>query len=150
MWNKFEYEYKSGACVCFFMAFPKISCPKFYAINFSCETFECKMVIKMWLNTWHIVFSILFIETFLTQRLVWNFKIFLTVSLHSTANFHLRNGAILWRLNWMADTSRRGMERSFGIMTNYKYDLSQITNNNKQYVISGEIAISDSVQNFIE
>lgn len=42
------------------------------------------------------------------------------------------------------------MERSFGIMTNYKYDLSQITNNNKQYVISGEIAISDSVQNFIE
>ena len=83
------------------------------------------------------------------QLMVINFKNVCDRYSYSTANFHLRNGAILWRLNWMADTSRRGMDRSFGIMTNYKYDLSQITNNNKQYVISGEIAVSDSVQNLI-
>lgn len=70
-------------------------------------------------------------------------------ALDPVANFHLRNGAILWRLNWMADESNRGMDRSYGIMTNYKYDLSQIEGNNKQYVINGKIAVSDSVHGLI-
>ena len=37
------------------------------------------------------------------------------------ANFHLRNGAVLWRLNWMADLSPRGMKNAFGMMVNYRY-----------------------------
>ena len=49
----------------------------------------------------------------------------------------------------MADESNRGMDRSYGIMTNYKYDLSQIEGNNKQYVINGKIAVSDSVHGLI-
>ena len=41
-------------------------------------------------------------------------------ALDSVANFHLRNGATLWRLNWLADPSLRGMANSCGIMVNYR------------------------------
>lgn len=37
-----------------------------------------------------------------------------------TANFHLRNGAVMWRLNWRADTSPRGLANSLGMMVNYR------------------------------
>jgi malonyl-CoA decarboxylase len=37
------------------------------------------------------------------------------------ANFHLRNGAVMWRLNWQADLSVRGLASSCGIMVNYRY-----------------------------
>jgi hypothetical protein len=37
------------------------------------------------------------------------------------ANFHLRNGAVMWRLNWQADLSARGLGNSCGIMVNYRY-----------------------------
>jgi len=39
------------------------------------------------------------------------------------ANFHLRNGAVMWRINWMADPSPRGVANSCGIMVNYRYIL---------------------------
>ena len=32
-------------------------------------------------------------------------------ALDSVANFHLRNGATLWRLNWLADLSPRGLTK---------------------------------------
>ena len=34
-------------------------------------------------------------------------------------SFHLRNGATLHRLNWLADLSKQGVSNSFGIMANY-------------------------------
>ncbi|KAJ4426092.1 hypothetical protein ANN_26901 [Periplaneta americana] len=42
-------------------------------------------------------------------------------ALDNVANFHLRNGAVMWRLNWQADTSPRGLGNSCGIMVNYRY-----------------------------
>jgi malonyl-CoA decarboxylase len=36
------------------------------------------------------------------------------------ANFHLRNGAEVFRLNWLADISERGMLNSCGLMVNYR------------------------------
>ena len=36
-------------------------------------------------------------------------------------NFHYQNGAQLYRLNWRADLSVRGMQNSAGIMANYVY-----------------------------
>ncbi|XP_065056845.1 malonyl-CoA decarboxylase, mitochondrial-like [Rhopilema esculentum] len=71
-------------------------------------------------------------------------------ALDPVANFHLRNGAIMWRLNWMADKSARGMNRSYGMMVNYKYDLAHIERNNKQYIIDGIIATSDSVYQLVK
>jgi malonyl-CoA decarboxylase len=41
-------------------------------------------------------------------------------ALDPVANFHLRNGAWMWRLNWAADLSARGMKNSCGIMVNYR------------------------------
>ncbi|GLI61068.1 hypothetical protein VaNZ11_003331 [Volvox africanus] len=55
------------------------------------------------------------------------------------AHFHLRNGALMWRLNWRADTSSLGLSRSFGIMVNYEYDLSSMYDNNWKYIMLHEV-----------
>lgn len=41
--------------------------------------------------------------------------------LDPVAGFHMSNGARLWRLLPSADSSQRGIERSFGMMANYRY-----------------------------
>ena len=46
-------------------------------------------------------------------------------ALNPVANFHLRNGATIWRLNWMADASLDGVDASFGLMVNYRYFLDR-------------------------
>ncbi|EDO37176.1 predicted protein, partial [Nematostella vectensis] len=51
-------------------------------------------------------------------------------------------GATMWRLNWMADTSARGLHNSLGLMVNYKYVLEDVDNNNQQYLLNGTIAAS--------
>lgn len=38
------------------------------------------------------------------------------------ANFHLKNGAVMWRLNWLADVSTRGLSNSCGMMVNYRWE----------------------------
>ncbi|KAJ2725318.1 hypothetical protein GGI07_001326 [Coemansia sp. Benny D115] len=60
------------------------------------------------------------------------------------ANFHLRNGACLHRINWRGDTSYRGLRQSLGLMVNYNYVLDSIEQNNERYVADGTIAISGS------
>jgi malonyl-CoA decarboxylase len=37
-------------------------------------------------------------------------------ALDPVAHFHLRNGALLWRVNWRADLSAEGLRRSHGLM----------------------------------
>ncbi|KAL4517837.1 hypothetical protein Ndes2526A_g02213 [Nannochloris sp. 'desiccata'] len=72
-------------------------------------------------------------------------------ALDSVANFHLRNGASIHRLSWMADhTSSAGMERSYGIMVNYMYDMDAVEENNKRYIIEGEIAVSEEVKELLQ
>ncbi|KAK3754839.1 hypothetical protein QZH41_011313 [Actinostola sp. cb2023] len=55
-------------------------------------------------------------------------------------NFHIRNGAWMWRLNWSADTSPRGLANSLGLMVNYRYILEDVDRNNQQYLLNGHIA----------
>ncbi len=50
------------------------------------------------------------------------------------ARFHLGNGARVERLNWLADTSARGMQRAAGLMVNYLYRLDQVEENHEIYV----------------
>ncbi|KAF9572735.1 hypothetical protein BGW38_008491 [Lunasporangiospora selenospora] len=64
------------------------------------------------------------------------------LALDPVANFHLRNGACAYRLNWLGDTSTKGMEESFGIMINYLYSLDHIEMNNQQYLQDGTISVS--------
>ena len=53
--------------------------------------------------------------------------------IYFSANFHLRNGAVMWRLNWGADMSPRGLGASFGLMVNYRYYLDRTTRNSIDY-----------------
>ncbi|ELU09365.1 hypothetical protein CAPTEDRAFT_171705 [Capitella teleta] len=61
------------------------------------------------------------------------------------ANFHLRNGAVMWRLNWLADTSPRGLNNSLGMMINYRYYLDETESNSKKYIENQSISVSDQI-----
>ena len=54
-------------------------------------------------------------------------------ALDPVAHFHLLNGAFIWRLNWLADTSPNGLQRSHGLMVNYRYHLPDIGRNSDAY-----------------
>ncbi|KAJ2348406.1 hypothetical protein IWW50_004170 [Coemansia erecta] len=58
------------------------------------------------------------------------------------ANFHLRNGACLHRVNWRGNSSYHGLRQSLGLMCNYNYVLDRIEDNNERYVRDGTIAVS--------
>jgi malonyl-CoA decarboxylase len=65
----------------------------------------------------------------------------------SVAHFHLNNGASMEQLNWMADTSLRGIDQSYGLMINYLYDLKLIDANHEIYRVGEAIAASQTVRN---
>lgn len=52
-----------------------------------------------------------------------------SLPLDSVARFHLGNGARIERLNWKADTSRKGRAQSCGMMVNYVYELDALDEN---------------------
>jgi malonyl-CoA decarboxylase len=66
------------------------------------------------------------------------------------ARFHLGNGARIERLNWLADTSERGLSEAHGLMVNYRYDLSEIERNHEAYACDGVIAASRSVRSLLK
>jgi len=70
--------------------------------------------------------------------------------LDPVANFHLSNGARLERVNWLADFTATGMKRSYGIMVNYFYELSEIEKNHEEYVTRGHIVASRSVKSLLK
>ena len=61
------------------------------------------------------------------------------------ARFHLGNGAVLHRINWMGDASEKGLAQSFGMLVNYLYDLSAIERNHEDFVNKGKVATSPGV-----
>ena len=67
-------------------------------------------------------------------------------ALNAVARFHLGNGARLERLNWMADTSAKGLAQSFGLMVNYVYDLGDVERNHEEYVNHHHVACSSAVE----
>jgi malonyl-CoA decarboxylase len=62
------------------------------------------------------------------------------------ARFHLGNGARLERLNWLGDTSPKGLRESAGLMVNYRYDLGTIEAHHEAYANQGTVAASNPVQ----
>lgn len=71
-------------------------------------------------------------------------------ALNPVAHFHLRNGASLWRLNWLGNMSQSGLQQSYGIMVNYRYHLPDINSNSSQYIMNGKIAYSDSIAELLQ
>jgi malonyl-CoA decarboxylase len=67
----------------------------------------------------------------------------------SVARFHLGNGARLQRLNWIADTSERALEQSYGLMVNYLYDLDYIEQNHEAYAQQHAIVASTGVTRLV-
>ncbi len=63
------------------------------------------------------------------------------------ARFHLRNGARLERINWLADKSEKGLRESATMMVNYAYDLKSVLRNHEAFVNDGKIAASSAVRN---
>ncbi len=66
--------------------------------------------------------------------------------LDPVARFHLRNGASIQRINWLADTSQRGLDESAGIMVNYRYRLDRIEANHEAFTGEGRIMASKAVR----
>ncbi len=62
------------------------------------------------------------------------------------ARFHLGNGALLERLNYLGDVSANGLKQSHGLMVNYLYDLGQIETNHEGFAEHSSVAASDSVK----
>ncbi len=62
------------------------------------------------------------------------------------ARFHLGNGARIEQINWLADTSERGMKRAAGLMVNYVYRPKLIEKNHEAYVGRGAVAASARVR----
>jgi malonyl-CoA decarboxylase len=66
------------------------------------------------------------------------------------ARFHLGNGARLERINWLGDTSQRGLREAHGLMVNYLYELRHIERNHEAYANEGEIVASRSVLSLLK
>lgn len=64
----------------------------------------------------------------------------------AVAHFHLRNGARIERLNWLADRSEKGLRQSYGLMVNYRYEPSELADRCEAYVERGVIAAAREIE----
>jgi malonyl-CoA decarboxylase len=67
-------------------------------------------------------------------------------ALDPVAHFHLANGTRMERLNWLADTSPKGLANSAGMMVNYQYRLGEIEANHEAYTADHEISASSQIR----
>ena len=65
------------------------------------------------------------------------------------AHFHLSNGARIERINWLADTSPRGLTQSAALMVNYLYKLEDIERNHESYTGKGEVIAGPAVKKLL-
>ena len=70
--------------------------------------------------------------------------------LNPVARFHLGNGAILERINWLGDTSVKGIKESAGLMVNYLYDIRYIESNHEAFVKHGDVISSNQVKSLLK
>lgn len=62
------------------------------------------------------------------------------------SRFHLGNGARIEQIDWLADTSEKGLRQSFGMMVNYLYDPDEIEDNVEAFARETRIASSATVR----
>lgn len=66
--------------------------------------------------------------------------------LDPVSRFHLGNGARIERLNYLGDSSAKGLRQSFGLMVNYLYSPEEIETNLEAFAGQGTIAMSATVR----
>ena len=62
------------------------------------------------------------------------------------AHFHGSNGALLARINWLADTSQTGIAQSAGVMVNYRYDMEHFERHQSRSLQDGDLLMAKEVQ----
>jgi malonyl-CoA decarboxylase len=62
------------------------------------------------------------------------------------ARFHLRNGASIGRLNWMGDSSPKGLRQSCGMMVNYCYKLDHVAKQHEKFINEGVVTTEKEFQ----
>jgi malonyl-CoA decarboxylase len=67
----------------------------------------------------------------------------------AVARFHLGNGARLERINWLGDTSDKGIAQGAGLMVNYLYDLNDIEKNHEAFAEGRTVVASNAVQRLL-
>jgi malonyl-CoA decarboxylase len=70
--------------------------------------------------------------------------------LDPVARFHLKNGALLERINILGNPSAKGMKHSLGTMVNYVYDLSKVEQNHEKYVKNNKVICSSQVSKLLK
>ena len=69
--------------------------------------------------------------------------------INDVCRFHLGNGAIIEDIVINANVSEVGFNRSFGVMVNYLYELTNIEKNHEDYVNNKNIIVSDKLKKLI-
>ncbi len=62
------------------------------------------------------------------------------------SRFHLGNGARVERLNFLGDSSGKGLAQAYGMMVNYLYEPEQIEENVEAFATEGRIAAAASLR----
>jgi len=62
------------------------------------------------------------------------------------ARFHLSYGAHIERINTLADNSANGLQQSYGLAVNYRYDLDAIELNLEVYSREGVVSTPGAVR----
>ncbi|KAI3634490.1 hypothetical protein MIR68_007401 [Amoeboaphelidium protococcarum] len=70
--------------------------------------------------------------------------------LDPVANFHLKNGAMIYQINHGANLGVKGQQESYGFMVNYYYDQKSLRKNSELYIKRGKIALSDKLQSTLQ
>lgn len=70
--------------------------------------------------------------------------------LDGVARFHIQNGAEMYRLNYMADKSRKGIHNSLGIMVNYRYNLETVDSNRQQHTVDSTVPVHETVSRWLQ
>ena len=69
--------------------------------------------------------------------------------INDVCRFHLKNGAEIDDIVINANVSEVGFKRSFGIMVNYRYELSKIEKNHQEYVNDKKINLSNKIKKHV-
>jgi len=64
----------------------------------------------------------------------------------AVARFHIGNGAMVERLDFLADPSPRGIEQSFGVMVNYRYVPDRYGANQVAYATNFAVDVASAVR----
>jgi malonyl-CoA decarboxylase len=70
--------------------------------------------------------------------------------LDGVARFHIQNGAEMYRLNYMADKSRKGIHNSLGLMVNYRYNLDTVDSNRQQHAVDSTVPVREAVSRLLQ